>query len=101
MKRDYHVAEAHAYFLLFSPKGDRDGNFAVIPKKGVEYVARQLGGQHSVTCKEAFDACRRSKFITDRFAVLHALYVLIVTKRARISKIVNQTQYFSVRKQSG
>jgi len=51
-----------------------------------------------VTSAEAFAACKRSRFLDDRFAVLNALYVLVGTKRARISKMAGQTLHFDIRK---
>jgi|GEM_PF-2409337 len=100
-KRNYHVAEATAHFVLFSPGKGAGGNFTVVARKAVAYVAKQLGGRRSITSKAAYDACRRSKFLSDRFAVLNTLYVLVATKRARISKMKGQTLYFNVKKHGG
>jgi hypothetical protein len=95
------VAEAKGYYVLFSPRDGASGNFTVMSKRGVEYVAKQLGGMRSVTSKKAFEACSRSKFITDPLAALNALYVLAGTKRARITKLAGQKLYFNVWKYEG
>ena len=100
-KRNYHVAESDGYYVLFSPGKGTNGNFTVVARKGVDYVIRRLGGKRAVTSAEAFAACKRSRFLIDRFAVLNALYVLVGTKRARISKMAGQTLYFDIRKHAG
>jgi len=100
-KRNYHVAESGGHYVLFSPGKGTNGNFTVVARKGVDYVVRRLGGKRAVTSAEAFAACKRSRFLTDRFAVLSALYVLVGTKRARISKMSGQTLYFDIRKRAG
>lgn len=95
-KRNYHVAEAISYYVLLSPgKGD-SGNFTVVPRKAVDYLAKRLGGKRSVTSADALAACRRSKFLRNRFAVLNALYALVGTKRARIAAMTGQTLYFDI-----
>lgn len=100
-KRNYHVAESSEHYVLFSPGKGTNGNFTVVARKGVDYMARRLRGKRAVTTAEAFAACKRSRFLTERFAVLNALYVLVGTERARISKMAGQTLYFDVRKHAG
>jgi hypothetical protein len=100
-KRNYHVAEGGEHYVLFSPGRGTNGNYTVVARKGVDYMARRLGGKRAVTSAEAFAACKRSRFLTERFAVLNALYVLVGTKRARISKMAGHTLYFDIRKHAG
>src|SRR5262245_39672546 len=90
-KRNYHVAESGEHYVLFAPGSGTSGNFTVVARKGVDYVVKRLGGRRAVTSAEAFATCKRSRFLTDRFAVLNALYVLVATKRARISKMSGHT----------
>jgi hypothetical protein len=97
-KRNYHVAESDAHYVLFSPGRANNGNFTVISRRAVDFAAKRLGGKRDVTSAEAFAACKRSKFFPDRFSVLNALYVLIGTKRARISKMTGQKLHFNIRK---
>jgi hypothetical protein len=102
-KRNYHIAEGVNHYVLFSPgKGTgTGGNFTVVAREAVDYLVRRLGGKRAVTSADALAACKRSKFLNGRFEVLNALYVLVGTKRARISKMVGQTLYFDVRKHAG
>jgi hypothetical protein len=100
-KRNYHIAEGVSHYVLFSPGKGTGGNFTVVARKAVDYLVRRLGGTRAVTSADALAACKRSKFLNDRFEVLNALYVLVGTKRARISKMVGQTLYFDVRKHAG
>lgn len=97
-KRNYHVAEAVSYYVLLSPGKGAGGNFTVVPRKAVDYLVKRLGGKRAVTSADALKACKRSKFLRNRFAVLNALYVLVGTKRARISKMLSRTLYFDVSK---
>lgn len=97
-KRDYHVAESGEHYVLFSPGKGSNGNYTVVARRGVDYMVKRLGGKRSVTSAEAYAACKRSRFLTDRFAVLNALYVLVGTNRARISKISGQALHFDIRK---
>src|SRR5437867_99602 len=85
-KRRYHVAESDEHYVLFSPGRGTSGNFTVVARKGADYMVRRLGGKRAVTTAEAFAVCKRSRFLTDRFAVLNALYVLVGTKRAQIGR---------------
>ena len=101
VKRNYHVAEAARDYVLFSPRTNAGGNFTVVDARGAKYLQRRLGGKRSITSADAFAACKRSRFLRDRFAVLNALYVLVGTKRARISKVVGRILYFDVRKHAG
>ena len=98
-KRNYHIAEGVSHYVLFSPGKGTGGNFTVVARKAVDYLVRRLGGKCAVTSADALAACKRSKFLNDRFK--NALYVLVGTKRARISKMVGQTLYFDVRKHAG
>ena len=100
-KRKYHVAESAKYYVLFSPGKRANGNFTVVASKGVDYLAKRMGGKRSVTTAEAFDACKRSRFLAERFAILNAMYVLVATGRARISKIADRVLYFDIRKHAG
>lgn len=101
-KRNYHIAEGASHYVLFSPgKRAGGGNFTVVPRKGVDYLAKRLAGRRGVTSADALAACRRSRFLNDRFDVLNALYVLVGTERARISKMVGHTLHFDVRKHAG
>ncbi len=97
-KRNYHIAEGVSHYVLFSPGKASGGNFTVVTRKAVDYMVKRLGGRRSVTSADALAACKRSKFLNDRFEVLNALYVLVGTKRARISKMVGRTLYFDIRK---
>ena len=101
VKRNYHVAEAGRDYVLFSPRTNTGGNFTVVDARGAKYLQRRLGGKRSITSADAFAACKRSRFLRDRFAVLNALYVLVGTKRARISKVAGQILYFDIRKDAG
>ena len=101
VKRKYHVAEATRAYVVFSPGRKASGNFTVVDARGTDYLQRRLGGKRSITSADAFKACKRSRFLSERFAVLNALYVLVGTQRARISKVVGQTLYFDVRKPTG
>ena len=100
-KRKYHVAESKKHYVLFSPGRGTGGNFTVVARKGADYLVKRLGGKRGVTTAEAFAACKRSSFLTDRFAVLNALYALVATRRARISKMAYGTLYFDIRKHAG
>jgi len=100
-KRNYHVAECGEHYVLLSPGKGTNGNFTVVARKGVDYMVKRLGGKRGVTSAEAFAACKRSRFLTERFAILNALYVLVGTNRARISKMAGQTLYFDIRKHAG
>ena len=100
-KRNYHIAEGVSHYVLFSPRKGTGGNFTVVASKAVEYLVKRLAGKRGVTSADALAACKRSQFLNDRFEVLNALYVLVGTKRARISKMVGHTLYFDVRKHAG
>ena len=100
-KRNYHIAEGVNDYVLFSPRKGAGGNFTVVARKAVDYLVKRLGGKRAITTADALAACKRSKYVNDRFEVLNALYVLVGTKRARISKMIGRTLYFDVRKHAG
>ena len=54
----------------------------------------------SITVRKVRDACRRSKFLADRFAVLNALNALVALKKARITGMRGKALVFSVSKGS-
>ena len=73
-RRNYHVFEGPQVFIVLSPRpGGHGGNYHVIERQALNYVLSRVGGNRSITTKEVRDACRRSKFLQDRFAVLNAL----------------------------
>ena len=98
VRRDYHVLEASRHYVLLSPNGVGGGNYSVVNRAAVNYIVRRLGGTKSISSGDAFEACKRSKFLPDRFSFLNAMYALVATKRARISKVVGQKLYFGIRK---
>jgi hypothetical protein len=101
IRRDYHVLEGAGHYVLFSGKDETGGNYTIVPRAAVAYITKHLGGTKSITTAEAFAACKRSKFIGDRFAILNALYVMVATKEARISKVEGQKLFFGIRKSTG
>ena len=98
-RRSYHVFEGPQVFVVLSPRpGGHGGNYHVIERQALNYVLSRVGGNRSITSKEVRDACRRSKFLQDRFAVLNALYALAGIKKARITSMRGQSLVFSVSK---
>jgi hypothetical protein len=100
IRRDYHVLEGSGHYVLFSAKDDAGGNYTIVPRAAVDYILKHLGGSKSITTAEAFASCKRSKFIGDRFAMLNALYAMVATNEARISKIEGHTLFFGIRKRA-
>ena len=98
VRRDYHVLEGRDHFVLFSPKDKAGGNYTLVPRAAVQYIARRLDGTKSIGSGEAFEACKRSKFLPTRFAFLNAMYALIGIGEARIMKLEDQRLFFGVRK---
>jgi len=101
IRRDYHVLEGSHHYVLFSGKDRAGGNYTIVPRAAVDYIIKQLSGTKSITTAEVFAACKRSKFIGDRFAVLNALYAMVATDEARISKVEGHTLFFGIRKRAG
>ena len=98
-KRAYHVYEGRDNFILLSPGSDsHGGNYHVIHRHALNYVMSRVGGNRSVTVRQALDMCRRSKFLRDHFAVLNTLYALAGIKKARIVGMKRQALVFSVSK---
>jgi hypothetical protein len=98
-RRNYHVFEGPQFFVVLSPRpGGHGGNYHVIERQALNYVLSRVGGNRSITTKEVRDACRRSKFLQDRFAVLNTLYALAGIKKARITSMRGQSLVFSVSK---
>jgi len=98
-KRAYHVFEGPQHFVLLSPGSDpRGGNYHVIERHALNFVLSHVGGTRSVTATQVLDACRRSKFLRDRFSVLNTLYALVGIKKARITGMKGQALVFSVSK---
>lgn len=98
-KRVYHVFEGPRHFVLLSPGVDGDGgNYHVVQRQTLNYVLSRVGGSRSITAREVFDTCRRSKFLRDRFAVLNALYALAGVKKVRITGMKGQALVFSISK---
>jgi hypothetical protein len=98
VRRNYHVLEGSYHYVLVSPAAGAGGNYNVVLKKAVQYLVKQFAGTRSVTSADAYAACKRSKFLRDRFAVLNALYVLVGIGAARVSKMDGKTLFFSIRK---
>ncbi len=101
IRRDYHVLEGSDHYVLFSGKNDVGGNYTIVPRAAIDYIIKQLGGTKSITTGEAFAACKRSKFIGDRFAILNALYAMVATDEAWISKVAGHKLFFGIRKRVG
>jgi hypothetical protein len=99
LRRDYHVLEGSEHYVLFSPRTAAGGNYSVVTKATVAYLVRRVGGKRSVTSADVWAACKRSRLLSDRFAVLHALYVLVAIKAATIAK-VGSPLFFNVRKRA-
>lgn len=97
-KRPYHVFEGRDHFVLLSPSTGRGGYYHVIPRQALNYVLGHVGGSRSITAKEVFAACRRSKYLDDRFAVLNTLYALVALKKARITALRGKALVFAVSK---
>jgi hypothetical protein len=97
LRRDYHVLEGSDQYVLLSPRTAAGGNYSVVTKATVAYLVKRVGGKRSVTSADVWAACKRSRRLSDRFAVLHALYVLVAIKAATIVK-VGSPLFFNVRK---
>ena len=82
-KNDFHILEGPQDYVVVST----NYQYSIVPKKAVRFIVKRLGGTVNVTVAEAFAVCHGSMYFPDRFAVLHALYVLVATKQGRIAKI--------------
>jgi hypothetical protein len=91
--------EGSDHYVLLSPSAGVGGNYSVVTKATVTYLLKRVGGKRSVTSAEVWAACKRSRLLSDRFAVLHALYVLVAIKAATIVK-VGSPLFFNVRKRA-
>jgi hypothetical protein len=100
VRRDYHVLEGAHHYVVLSPKDDVGGYYTIVHRAALSYIVKRLGGTKSITTAEAFEACKRSKYLTNRFSVLNALYALVGTKEARISKVVGHKLFFGIRKRT-
>jgi len=99
LRRDYHVLEGSDQYVLLSPRTAAGGNYSVVTKATVAYLVKRVGGKRSVTSADVWAACKRSRLLSDRFGVLHALYVLVAIKAATIVK-VGSPLFFNVRKRA-
>ncbi len=97
LRRDYHVLEGSDHYVLLSPGQAAGGNYSVVTKATVAYLLKRVGGRRSVSSTDVWAACKRSKLLSDRFSVLHALYVLVAIKAAKIVKF-GRPLFFHVRK---
>ncbi|MFY9550322.1 MAG: hypothetical protein WAU32_04165 [Thermoanaerobaculia bacterium] len=99
LRRDYHVLEGSDHYVLLSPSAAAGGNYSVVTKATVAYLLKRVGGKRSVTSADVWAACKRSKLLSDRFSVLHALYVLVAIRAATIVKYGSPLR-FNVRKRA-
>jgi hypothetical protein len=97
-KRAYHVYEGREHFVLLSPSTSHGGYYHILERRALNYVLGHVGGSRSITVREVRDACRRSKFLADRFAVLNTLYALVALKKARITAMRDKALVFAVSK---
>ena len=97
-KRNYHVLESSDFFVLISPQSQDKGNYQIVNRKALNYVLRELGGSRKITSGGVLEACRRSKFLKDRFSALNTLYALVGIKKAEIIGTDGRALAFSIRK---
>ncbi len=100
VRRDYHVFKGSRHYVVVSPKNGVSGNYTVVTRAAINYIVKRLGGTKSISTPDAFEVCKRSKFLRDRFSFLNAMYTLVGIKAARITKVVGQKLFFSIRKAS-
>ena len=99
LRRDYHVLEGSDHYVLLSPSASAGGNYSIVAKATVAYLLKRVGGKRSVTSAEVWAACKRSRLLSGRFSVLHALYVLVAIRAATIVKFGSPLR-FNVRKRA-
>lgn len=92
VKNDYHILEGKDHYVVLST----NYQYKIVEKKATKFIVRKLGGKKSITVSEVFNECKGSKYFTDKFDVLNALYALAGTKQGKISKIGNNKLFFNV-----
>jgi len=98
VRRDYHVFKGSDHYVVVSPKDGVGGNYTVVTRAALNYIVNRLGGTKSISTPDAFKVCKRSRLLRDRFTLLNAMYALVGIKAARITKVVGQKLFFSIRK---
>jgi hypothetical protein len=92
VKNDYHVLEGSDHYVVLST----NYQYKIVNKKAVKFIVKKLGGTKSITVAEALNECNGSRFFTDRFDVLNALYALAGTRQGKISKKDGNKLFFNV-----
>ena len=93
VKSDFHILEGPDDYVVVST----NYGYKIVSKKAVRFMQNKLGGKQAITTKEALQRCSGSMYFQDRFAVLDALYVLVGTQQAKITRVgTRNSLYFNV-----
>lgn len=101
-RQTYHVFEGRRYYFVmsFSRSKRNAGNFNIVDREGVEYVARRFSGEHAATAKQIAHASRKPRYVSTPLDALNILYVLVATGRATLDRRFRTKElHFNLRKQ--
>ena len=85
-RQTYYVFEGRKNFVLmtFSRNKVGAGNFTVVDKAAVEYVASRFAGKQGITSNDIVQASRKPQYIRSALDALNIVYAMIATRRAKI-----------------
>ena len=72
--------------MSYSKTKPNSGNFTIIQKDSVKYVAEKLSGKKNVTSSDLFHNSRKPNLIGSQIEALNILYVLVALGKAKILK---------------
>lgn len=102
-RQTYYVFEGKLQYLVmsFSRSKANAGNFNVVTKDAVTYVARRFAGKQGLTAKNLHKTSRRPRLVVSHLAALNILYVLVAIGRAKIDARFHEREiYFNMKRAS-